>query len=211
MPAFANATWHITPRFDLTLGGRLAHNKQSADLRHQFGRSGQSDGTDLHSSESVFTYSVAPRYELSKHASIYARVASGYRPGGPNVFRPDHQPGTPRTYGADRLTNYEVGIKAEAPDAQALVRRAASPTTSTGKTFSCSQIVNNTGINANGGKARVNGLEFSGALRPLPGLTLAANGAYTNGKLKDDTPATHRRIRGRPASVRSEVERRAQR
>jgi len=51
------------------------------------------------------------------------------------------------------------------------------------------EVVNQIGINANGGKARVNGLEFSGALRPVPGLTLSTNGAYTSAKLKDDTPA----------------------
>jgi outer membrane receptor protein involved in Fe transport len=40
------------------------------------------------SSEDVFTYSVAPRFELSDNASLYARVASGFRPGGPNVLSP---------------------------------------------------------------------------------------------------------------------------
>jgi iron complex outermembrane recepter protein len=186
--AFGNATWHITPRADLTLGGRWAHNKQRADLLIDSDVLGSSSGTNLHSSESVFTYSVAPRYELSKHASIYARVANGYRPGGPNVIPAGSPPGIPTTYGADRLTNYEVGIKAEAPDAHLWSIELAAYHIDW-KDIQLFEIINNTGINANGGKARVNGLEFSGALRPLPGLTLATNGAYTDGKLKDDTPS----------------------
>ena len=187
---FANATWHITPRADLTLGGRLAHNKQDA---HEVLLSPLIPGViaNDNSSETVFTYSVAPRYELSKHASIYARVASGFRPGGPNVVSATAPPGTPTTYKADRLTNYELGIKAEAPDAHLWSIELAAYHIDW-KDIQLFEEVgdppNQVGINANGGKARVNGLEFSGALRPVPGLTLSANGAYTNAKLRDDTP-----------------------
>jgi iron complex outermembrane receptor protein len=185
--AFGNATWHMTPRADLTLGGRWAHNKQRADLNISSNLLGSASGTDLHSSESVFTYSIAPRYSLSKHASIYARVATGYRPGGPNVIPAGSPPGVPATYGADRLTNWEAGIKAEAPDAHLWSMELAAYHINW-KNIQLFERVNQTGINANGGRATVDGLEFSGALRPAPGLTLSANGAYTNAKLKDDTP-----------------------
>src|SRR3546814_18885415 len=39
---------------------------------------------------------------------IYVRVASGYRPGGPNVALP----GFPATVGSERVTSYEAGITA---------------------------------------------------------------------------------------------------
>jgi outer membrane receptor protein involved in Fe transport len=184
---FGNATWHITPRADLTLGGRLAHNKQDADLLIDSDLLGSAAGNNLHSSETVFTYSVAPRYELSKHASIYARVASGYRPGGPNVIPAGAPAGVPASYKADRLTNWELGIKAEAPDGHLWSAELAAYHIHW-KDIQLFEVVNNTGINANGGKARVNGLEFSGALRPVRGLTLTTNGAYTNAKLEEDTP-----------------------
>jgi iron complex outermembrane receptor protein len=184
---FANATWHATPRFDFTVGGRLAHNKQRASLLIDSDLLGSAEGNDLNSSETVFTYSVAPRYELSDHASVYARVATGYRPGGPNVIPAGTPPGVPASYGADRLTNWEVGIKAEAPDGHLWSAELAAYHIDW-KNIQLFERINNTGINANGGKAKVDGLEASGALRPIPGLTLAANGAYTNGKLKDETP-----------------------
>lgn len=194
---FGNATWHISPRADLTLGGRLAHNKQRADLQISSNLLGNSEGNNLNSSETVFTYSIAPRYELSKHASIYARVASGYRPGGPNVIPAGAPPGIPTTYGADRLTNWEAGIKAEAPDAHLWSMELAAYHINW-KDIQLFEVVNQTGINANGGKARVNGLEFSGALRPVRGLTLATNGAYTNAKLEQDTPPATGGLAGDP-------------
>jgi outer membrane receptor protein involved in Fe transport len=190
--AFANGTWHASSRFDLTVGGRLAHNKQSAheELTSPAGLLPGVTAND-NSSETVFTYSVAPRYELSKHASIYGRVANGYRPGGPNVIPVG--PGSedvPPTYKADRLTNWELGVKAEAPDGHLWSAELAAYHIDW-KDIQLFEIFGTgaqaVGINANGGKARVNGLEFSGALRPVPGLTLSTNGAYTDGKLKDNT------------------------
>ena len=44
---------------------------------------GSQEIPDLKSDETVFTYSVAPRFEVNDHTSVYARVATGYRPGGP--------------------------------------------------------------------------------------------------------------------------------
>ena len=193
---FGNVTWHITPRADLTVGGRLAHNNQHAHEVLTSPLIGDQLADDK-SSESVFTYSVAPRYELSKHASVYARVASGFRPGGPNVIPVGSPPGIPTTYKADRLTNWELGLKAEAPDAHLWSIELAAYHIDW-KDIQLFEIVNQIGINANGGKAKVNGLEFSGALRPVPGLTLSSNGAYTNAKLKDDTPPLTGGFRGDP-------------
>jgi outer membrane receptor protein involved in Fe transport len=106
-------------------------------------------------------------------------------------------PGVPTTYGADRLTNWEVGIKAEAPDAHLWSFEVAAYHIDW-KDIQLFEIVNQTGINANGGRAKVDGLEFSGALRPVPGLTLATNGAYTSAKLKDDTPPETGGLAGDP-------------
>ena len=182
--AFANATWHITPRFDLTAGGRLAHNKQHANLLISGPLAGSQEIPDLKSDETVFTYSVAPRFEVNDHISVYARVATGYRPGGPNVIPPDSD--VPLTYDADRLTSWEVGLKTEAPDRLWSLEAAAYHLK--WKDIQLFAIVNDIGINANGGRARINGVEFSGTLRPVPGLRILANGAYTDSKLLDDTP-----------------------
>jgi outer membrane receptor protein involved in Fe transport len=196
---FANVTWHIVPRFDLSLGGRLSHNRQSANEEItgpltflQFG--GPVVVPNIKSSETVFTYSVAPRYEVNDHMSLYARVASGYRPGGPNVVPLGAPPDTPTTFDADRLTSWEVGIKTEAPNRKWSLEAAAFHLD--WKDIQLFALVNDVGINTNGGKARVNGVEISGALRPVRGLTIAANGAYTDAKLLDDTPPVTGGLKG---------------
>src|SRR3546814_5560755 len=61
--AFANATLHVGPRFDVTLGGRYSHNSQFADQ----GGTGllAPPALESTSSENVFTWSGSARYKVS--------------------------------------------------------------------------------------------------------------------------------------------------
>ncbi len=187
--AFANATIHFGSRFDLTFGGRFSHNKQSADQAITGDPSiGVVDDIrpTSRSSDDVFTYAIAPRFELSDDVAIYARVATGYRPGGPNVLALGAPAGTPESYDSDTLRSYEAGIKAETADG------------SLGVDFSIFYLdwddvqlaarVNNVGINANGGTAVSKGAEITARLRPTRGLRFTATAAYTDGRLTADAP-----------------------
>ncbi|MBL9068658.1 MAG: TonB-dependent receptor [Sphingopyxis sp.] len=187
LAGFANATLHLGERFDLTFGGRYSGNRQVANQ--------VSDGIlagglivlpDTRSSENVFTFSVAPQFEISDQATVYARVAKGFRPGGPNVLAPG-APDELRSYASDSLVSYEVGVKAETVDRSFSIDIAAFHID--WKDIQVFGLVNNFGINFNGGKAKSDGLEFTTTLRPTDGLSFSLNGAYTNAKLKDDTPA----------------------
>jgi iron complex outermembrane recepter protein len=182
---FANGTLHVTPKFDVTLGGRWSHNKQTAE---QFFTGDLLGGAvisfdGLNSDESVFTYSVAPRYEITENTSVYARVASGYRPGGPNVLPPGAD--APATYDADRLTSYEAGIKADWFQKRLSLDFAAYYLD--WKDIQLFAQVNGFGINANGGTAVSKGFEFTLTGRPFEGLNLSLNGAYTDAHLTKDT------------------------
>src|SRR3546814_6727639 len=42
------------------------------------------------SEEDVFTWSLSPQFELSEDVMVYARAATGYQPGGPNVRSEEH-------------------------------------------------------------------------------------------------------------------------
>ena len=81
---FGNVTWHVTDRFDITGGGRFSKNKQELDQELGGALFDPTPITES-SSEDVFTYSVAPRFEINDQTAIYARIAKGYRPGGPNI------------------------------------------------------------------------------------------------------------------------------
>ena len=185
--AFANGTIHITPRFDVTVGGRISKNSQSASQQITGALLGGAviAYDDAKSKESVFTYSVAPRFELNDNTSIYARVASGYRPGGPNVLAPGTPSGTPTSYDADRITSYEAGIKADWLDRRLSLDLAAFYLD--WKDIQLFALFNGVGINANGGTAVSKGVEFTLTGRPVRGLSVSVNGAYTDAYLTKDT------------------------
>ncbi len=109
----ANATWHISPKFDLSFGGRWSDNDQDASqVLDAFLFPWHLIVFDkVNSSESPFTWSMSPRYEFTDTTSMYVRVATGFRPGGPNVLAPGTPAGTPTSYDSDELTNYEIGLK----------------------------------------------------------------------------------------------------
>ena len=187
---FANATWHATTRFDLTLGGRLSHNKQVASQRSDGPLAGgPARFDDVKSSESPFTFSVAPRLEIGKSASVYGRVATGFRPGGPNVLPPAAPASVPRTYDSDRLTSYELGLKAGGRPADKFSLDLSGYYLDW-EDVQLFLIVNNFGINGNGGTAASKGFEVAASAFPTSGLTLSVNAAYTDAKLTQDTSAS---------------------
>lgn len=108
---FGDLTWHFTPKLDVTGGVRYSTNKQ------QFSQSGVGPlGFSLptnHSSQTVTTYLGDARYHIAQNATTYIRYATGYRPGGPNVLT---IAGGPRTFQADHLSSYEIGLKADLAD-----------------------------------------------------------------------------------------------
>ncbi len=185
---FANATLHLGEKIDVDVGGRYSHNKQTAGQTASGVLAGGTPvNTGLNSSDNVFTYSLAPKFKLDDHRSIYARVAKGYRPGGPNVIPPSAPAGTPATFEPDTVTSYEAGFKGESADHRLTLDVAAFHIDWKG--IQLLTVVNNFGINANGADAKSDGVEFNATARLAGGLTVSANGAYTDAKLSGDTSA----------------------
>lgn len=184
---FGNATWHLTDRFELSFGGRASRNEQSALQRlDQTGLGGGIlDFDQADSSEDVFTWSFAPRFQLSDDSALYGRIATGFRPGGPNVLPPGTPPGVPGSYESDSLTSYELGFKSDWADAGASLEIAAF--FQDWEDVQLFAVMDNIGFNANGGTAVSKGLEFTAAVRPVESLQLSLNGAWTDAYLTQDT------------------------
>ena len=190
---FADATIHFAPQFDLQLGGRYSGNKQSAEEITEGALVGTAD-FKTNSSEHVFTYSVAPKFKMNPNTTLYARVAKGFRPGGPNVVAPNAPPEVPRTFSSDSVISYEAGVKAESADHRFSIDAAAFHIN--WKNIQLFTVVTvpspagdlNFGVNINGSGAKSDGLEFTATAQPLTGLDLSLNGAYTNARLTSDTP-----------------------
>ena len=185
LAGFANATVHLSSRVDVDFGGRYSHNSQRADQATDGVLLGTSVIGNVRSSDNVFTWSIAPKLKFGERASLYARVAKGYRPGGPNVIPIGSPPGTPTTFDPDTVTSYEIGFKGETADRKAAIE--ASLYHIDWNDIQLAAVVNGFGVNVNGTSATVDGAEIAAMLRPARGLTAALNFAFNDAKLSGDT------------------------
>jgi iron complex outermembrane receptor protein len=184
---FASATVHIIPQFDIQAGGRYSKNEQTASESISGLFANPPEAFSTPSAGHVWTYSAAPRWHIDANNMLYFRWATGYRPGGPNALPPAAPPDVPREYGADRTSNFELGIKSTLLDGLLSIDAAAFHIDWTN--IQLLEIVDNNGINGNGGKARSQGLEWTIGYVPVHGLTLQWTGAYTDAKLTTEAPA----------------------
>ncbi len=191
--AFGSVTWHATDRFDVTVGARYSSNDQKSEqLTNILGGAplvGSLETINGESDEGVFTWSIAPRYEVNDLVSIYGRIAKGYRPGGPNAVPIGAPPEVPHTYDADTLVSYEAGIRGET-QSRMFGFDASIYYNDWNDIQLLTQIdtdVGPFGVNANGQGARSYGAELALTARPSLGLNLQANLVYTNAELTDDT------------------------
>jgi outer membrane receptor protein involved in Fe transport len=119
---------------------------------------------------------------------VYARIASGFRPGGPTgVAASDLIQGAPETYKPDKLTNYEVGYKASFPQQRMTIDLSAFDIE-----WKDIQIIVNTGgflVTGNGASARSSGAELAWTWKPITNLNLSANASYTHAHLTSDALA----------------------
>jgi outer membrane receptor protein involved in Fe transport len=184
---FLSGTIHFGDSFDVTLGGRYSTNDQDAHQVSSGALAGAPADLTATSSEDVFTYSVAPKWKLDEHKSLYLRYATGFRPGGPNVVPPAAPATVPRIYDSDSLTSLEAGLKVESTDRAYTLDIALFHID--WEDIQLFARVNNFGVNVNGGKAASYGFEFTGSAYLTDGFQVSLNGSLTDTHLKDDTPA----------------------
>lgn len=119
--AFGEATFAVTPRFDLTLGGRAFRFEQSIDRLAEGVLAGGSFGFQKATSENGFTPKVAASYKLGPDHMLYTTISKGFRAGGLNNGVPEERcaadlnriglAGSPNEYDSDSVWNYEIGSK----------------------------------------------------------------------------------------------------
>ncbi|HWZ62554.1 MAG TPA: TonB-dependent receptor [Steroidobacteraceae bacterium] len=184
---FGEITYYFNPQWDISLGARWSENRQSADEEisgllvspPQF-TGGTSNGTD-------WTYSIAPRWHVSDNTLVYARIATGYRPGGPNALPTTITPGVPTSYQADSTTNYELGTRTTFLDN--LLSVDVDAFLINWQKIQLSEFVENFTIDANGGSAQSKGFEWTLGLTPVKGLNFLLTGAYVDANLTSSAPA----------------------
>jgi iron complex outermembrane recepter protein len=195
--AFTDLTVHFTDQFNIQFGGRESHYKQTfteVDTGPYVSDPGFDDepsplnygATSEH--ENSFTYLVTPQFKISEDLMVYARIASGYRPGGPQdlplVY---HEPS--KTFKADTTTNYEVGFKGD------VLNHAVSFDASIyyidWKNIQITVLDPATELTVftNGPSAKSEGVELSGQWKPIEGLTVGSWVAWNEAELTEAFPA----------------------
>lgn len=194
---FGDATWGFTDHVSLTAGLRESHNEQSfagvptcsagyvstVDPCPPVGEGA--------SAQKVLNFAVSPRYRFSPDVMVYVRVASGYRPGGPNT----PAPGVPGSVAADTLIESEAGLKAAWLDRKLRVDAAVYQID-----WNHIQITAlappplDVTYGANGNTATVRGLETTTLATPGSDMRVGLSLTYTNAELSAPMPANSKLV-----------------
>src|SRR4030095_7292813 len=193
--AFANASFDFTDRFTLGAGLRFSRNQQSFRQNVSGLLAGSPFNVPGKSAENVFDYMVAPKFKLGKDQLLYARIATGYQPGGPNIA----VPGIPPAVKSSTVTSYEGGLKSEFFDHRLLFDIAGYHIS--WEDIQVSKVVNNIGALVNAGKASTNGVELTTGFEPIKNLRFGINGAYTDATLSNNAPSLEGRAGDRLPNV----------
>jgi len=203
---FGELAWDILPELTLTGGGRLYRYDNS--LEGFFGYSaGFSSGTgvgacfvdaggnilpatveqapctnlDKSTADTGFIHRLNLTYRITEDHLVYATWSRGFRPGGIN------RRGTLPPYGADFITNYELGLKTSWLDNRLRFNAAIYQLNWTDVQLSFLGANGLTEIQ-NAGNARIRGVEFDFFARPAQGLTISVGGAYNDAETTNTTP-----------------------
>ncbi|MGH6909930.1 MAG: TonB-dependent receptor [Phenylobacterium sp.] len=188
--AYAQASYTLAERLTLTGGLRYTHIDQefqqtlSGPYRagllalRILGTTAKITGKEENTS-----FLVNARYALTPHSNLYARIADGFRPGGPNVV----VTGLPPTFKADTLTDYEAGYKGSFLDGR--LQFDADVFYIKWDDIQLRASVNGISGETNGGAASSRGAEAQATFKPIAGLTVGGNIAYADAHLDEAVPS----------------------
>ena len=185
---FANIDYHFTKQFDVNLGGRYSEDDQQLQSFFEGLLFGPATQVSVHEHEHALTWAVNPRYKLTDDQMLYARVATGYRPGGATFLTPQAaQAGIPPTFKPDHLTSYEMGWKAALLDHRVTVDLDMYY-------IHWTDVQENVTLGAftygaNAGRAHSEGVEAALTWTPVNRLKLALNATYNDNRLDEDAQA----------------------
>jgi outer membrane receptor protein involved in Fe transport len=194
LAAFTNLTIAFSDRFDIQAGARISwiDQKYSAIRTGPFAELFLGGDPSIipqsKASEEAITYLVTPRFRISPNLMVYARLASGYRPGGPNTAC--GFVGVPCRFESDETRNYDIGVKGSTLDGRLTFDASLYYIDWDDIQVTLGLPGTNAFYTDNAGKARSKGLELSLEARPVDGLSLTGWIAFNDAELAEDLPPT---------------------
>ena len=184
--AFGQATYDFTPKLSLVVGGRYSSDRK--EDQRTVTRFGVPFTVDPRVTFRDFTPAVTVDYKPVSGVLAYLSYREGFKSGGFQTLAPATAAiaGTP--FLPEHVKSYEAGLKTTFLDRRVLFDLAVfqsdldnqqvtriTPLTATSP--SLTQI-------DNAGRTRARGVDFTLTLRPIPQLTLSANGTYQHARFR---------------------------
>jgi len=185
---FADLTYRLLPRLELTAGARYYELRDSL-MNEQSGALAAPNQPLVHARADGTSPRVVLTARPAEGYTMYASASRGYRPGGPNVGLPASIGCTlvnayQSLYEPDSVWNYEIGAKSELFERRLTIDVAAFRIQWKG----VQQAVTDPGCGyefiANVGNAQSTGAEAEIAWKPVEALVIGASGSYLNAEFK---------------------------
>ncbi|MDX7991886.1 TonB-dependent receptor [Xenorhabdus littoralis] len=179
---FGEVKLPIATQWDLTLGGRLSHEKSQIDYA---GRSGMMaiSAFDNQVSSNEFTPKAALGWQLTPDTRFYVSTTKGYKPGGFNHIVSSANDSKP--YETETSDNYEFGWHTSFLDNAITLNSAVYYILSKDKQIYVGPVAMQSIHNA--GKAESKGIELSSQIKPIQGLRLSLGGNVGKSNFTDAT------------------------
>lgn len=185
---FGEASYAVAPATQLTFGGRWFDyvKRDSGQVQVPNVVSGTWAGyaIDKRTEERGWSLKALASHQLSNGLFAYAQVSQGFRPGGVNVV-----PGLPNAlavYDSDRLTNYELGMKAQAASRRLTANIALYQIDWRDMQYAAQTQNRAFSYLTNIGASRIRGLEAEVAGRDLGGWDVGGSLTLTDARLTAD-------------------------
>jgi outer membrane receptor protein involved in Fe transport len=180
---FGNLTVYLSDDFDVTGGFRYSRNEQFIDSK-TFGFFTLFFPNAIYQfKDTAKNYLATARWRPTESINFYARAASGYRPGGPNIGAPQFAP-----FISDTTWNYEVGVKGSLANRTINYSLAVYHIDWSDVQLPGQDPVSTSQITTNGGGADIDGIELELSARPVRPLSLSAALGYNRTKLTSVRP-----------------------
>jgi iron complex outermembrane receptor protein len=187
LAAYGEATWRFAPGWTAAAGGRVSQTDLKVKSKISGAPPTHARDVAVNRAFSGVTSKLSVQYELTGGALLYGLYSDGFRPGGVNTTNFIGINPTRTAFEPDRLRNLEVGAKGRFLERR-LTLRAAGFYDVWANLQSDQYRSSGVAYTANVGDAHIQGLEAEAAYEWDFGLTLQANGLYSNAKITRINP-----------------------
>jgi iron complex outermembrane receptor protein len=181
--AFGQATFDFTDQLDLTIGGRFTQDDK--EDRRNVSRLGTIYSVDPNASFHAFTPAVTLNIKPRRGLLVYLSYRKGYKSGGFQSLAPTTAAIANTPFLPEYVASYEAGLKVDLFDNK--VQASAALFRSDIRNQQISRLLPTVSaiLIDNAGRTRADGVDLALTVKPVPGLTLAANATFQKARFRD--------------------------